>query len=76
VLMDPPYGRGLADAALAQVVAASVVEPGGWVVVEHHVDDVLAQTYGSLQLTALRRYGKTAVALFSSSHRAEKVAAS
>lgn len=76
VLMDPPYGRGLADPALARVAAAAVVEPGGWVVVEHHVDDALAQTYGSLQLTALRRYGKTAVALFSSSPRAEQVAAS
>jgi 16S rRNA (guanine(966)-N(2))-methyltransferase RsmD len=76
VLMDPPYGRGLADLALARVAAAAVVEPGGWVVVEHHVDDALAQTYGALQLTALRRYGKTAVALFSSSPRAEQVAAS
>jgi 16S rRNA (guanine966-N2)-methyltransferase len=76
VLMDPPYGRGLADLALARVAAAAVVEPGGWVVVEHHVDDALAQAYGSLQLTALRRYGKTAVALFSSSPRAEQVAAS
>jgi 16S rRNA (guanine(966)-N(2))-methyltransferase RsmD len=70
VLMDPPYGRGLADEALAQVAAAGVVGPGGWVAVEHRVDDALAVAYGSLRLTAARRYGKTAVTLFSDSHMA------
>ena len=30
---------GLADAALAQLAAARLVAPAGWVAVEHHVDD-------------------------------------
>ena len=76
VLMDPPYGRGLAAAAVAHVAAAALVQPGGWMVVEHHVDEALAPAYHALQLTALRRYGKTALTLYSSSHRAEQVAAS
>jgi 16S rRNA (guanine(966)-N(2))-methyltransferase RsmD len=71
VLMDPPYGHGLADAALAQLAAAGLVAPGGWVAVEHQVDDVLAEGYGTLRLTAARRYGKTAVALFADSRRVE-----
>lgn len=75
VLMDPPYGRRLVAPVLAQIAAAGVVEPGGWVAVEHRVDDVLAETYGPLRLTTIRRYGKTAVAVFSNSHRAEEVAA-
>ena len=75
VLMDPPYGQGLVDAALAQIAAVGVIEAGGWVAVEHGIDDVLADVYGSLQLTTIRRYGKTAVAVFSNSHRAEEVAA-
>jgi 16S rRNA (guanine966-N2)-methyltransferase len=49
---------------------------GGWVAAEHHVDDVLAVAYGALRLTATRRYGKTAVALFSDSRMVEQVAAS
>ena len=67
VFLDPPYGRGLADQALAQLAAAGLIESGGWVAVEHHVDDVLADAYGPLRLTAARRYGKTAVAVFSDS---------
>lgn len=70
VLMDPPYGRGLADETLGQLAEAGLVERGGWAAVEHRVDDVLAAAYGSLRLTAARRYGKTAVALFSDSRMA------
>ncbi len=70
VLVDPPYGRGLADEARALLAAVGLVESGGWAAVEHHVDDVLADAYGPLRLTATRRYGKTAVALFSDSRMA------
>ena len=76
VLLDPPYGCGLADGALAQLAAAGLIASGGWVAAEHHVDDVLAEAYGPLRLTAARRYGKTAVALFSDSRMVEQVAAS
>ena len=76
VLMDPPYGRGLADETLARLAAARLVRPGGWVAVEHHVADVLADAYGPLRLTAARRYGKTAVAVFSDSRMVEQAAAS
>jgi 16S rRNA (guanine(966)-N(2))-methyltransferase RsmD len=76
VLMDPPYGQGLADQALDQLATAEVLAPGGWVAVEHHVDDELAETYGGLRLTVGRRYGKTALALFVDSRMAEQVAAS
>lgn len=76
VLLDPPYGRGLADDALAQLAASGLIASGGWVAAEHHVDDVLAEAYGRLRLTAARRYGKTAVALFLESHMVDQVAAS
>lgn len=76
VLLDPPYGRGLADATLRQLSAVEVVRPGGWVAVEHHAGDELATAYGDLRLTAAKRYGKTALALFAKSQRAEQVEAS
>jgi len=76
VLMDPPYGRGLAAETLAQLDAAGLIAPGGWVAVEHQVSDQLAEAYGLLRLTAARRYGKTAVAVFSDSRMAEQAAAS
>lgn len=76
VLMDPPYGRGLAEAALEQLGAAGLVAPDGWVAVEHHVQDALAEAYGALRLTAARRYGKTALALFSNSRMVDQAATS
>jgi 16S rRNA (guanine(966)-N(2))-methyltransferase RsmD len=76
VLLDPPYGQGLADASLEQLAAGALVAPGGWVAAEHHVDDALAESYGRLRLTTARRYGKTALALFSDSRMVEQVAAS
>ena len=76
VFMDPPYGQGLADRSLTQLGGSGLVGPGGWVAVEHHVADVLAEAYGPLRLTAARRYGKTAVAVFSDSRTVEQAAAS
>ncbi len=76
VLLDPPYGRGLADATLRQLVGSDVVRPGGWVAVEYQVDEQLAPAYGDLQLTAVKRYGKTALALYARRQSAEQVEAS
>jgi pantetheine-phosphate adenylyltransferase len=64
VLLDPPYGRGLADAALRELASRNLLAPAGWAVVEHHVEDALADAYDELRLTATRRYGKTAVTLY------------
>jgi 16S rRNA (guanine(966)-N(2))-methyltransferase RsmD len=74
VLLDPPYGRGLAEQTLTQLAAAAIVAEQGWVAVEHHTDDALAEAYGQLRLTAARRYGKTGLALYT--QMAEQVAAS
>ncbi len=64
VLLDPPYGQGLVDQTLAAIAAHGLVRPGGWAMVEHHVDETPAAAYGPLRLTQARRYGKTALALF------------
>jgi 16S rRNA (guanine(966)-N(2))-methyltransferase RsmD len=64
VLMDPPYGKGLADRTLGLLAASALVRPGGWVAAEHHVDDGLAEAYGDLRLTTAKRYGKTVVSLY------------
>jgi 16S rRNA (guanine(966)-N(2))-methyltransferase RsmD len=73
VLLDPPYGRGLADATLHQLAGGDLVRPGGWVAVEHQTGDQLAPAYGELQLTAVKRYGKTALALYAKRQSAEEV---
>jgi 16S rRNA (guanine966-N2)-methyltransferase len=64
VLADPPYGREILGPLLGLVAASGVLRPGGWVAVEHHVDDRLEDEYGEIRLTRSRRYGKTALSLY------------
>ncbi len=64
VLLDPPYGRGLLDNTLGALAEHALVRPGGWVMLEHHVDEVPPSGAGPLRLTQTRRYGKTGLALY------------
>ncbi len=60
ILMDPPYGAGLAQMALDR--AAAWVAPGGWISVEVH-GETLSPPVG-LALQAERRFGKARIGLF------------
>jgi 16S rRNA (guanine(966)-N(2))-methyltransferase RsmD len=64
VLMDPPYGAGLAERLLDMLGQGPLLRPDSWVMAEHHVDDRLAETYGTLRLTTSKRYGKTVLSLY------------
>jgi 16S rRNA (guanine966-N2)-methyltransferase len=59
ILIDPPYGTGLAQAALAD--AAAALAPGGWLSVELHGEN-LALPPG-LEAAAERRFGKARIIL-------------
>lgn len=59
VMMDPPYGAGLAQPALDK--AAAWLAPGGWLSVELH-DEVLSLPEG-LEQDAGRRFGKATLLL-------------
>ena len=62
VLLDPPYSEGLVATTLERLIAAAIVRPSGWIVIEHHVDEP-PPVLPPLHLTQTRRYGKTAVTL-------------
>ena len=59
VFMDPPYGGGLAQAALER--AADWLAPGGWISVELHGEAL--DTPPGLDLAAERRFGKATLIL-------------
>jgi 16S rRNA (guanine966-N2)-methyltransferase len=59
VLMDPPYGTGLAQAALDR--APDWLAPGGWLSIELH-GEALTPPPG-LEVDAERRFGKATVIL-------------
>ncbi|HYD12146.1 MAG TPA: 16S rRNA (guanine(966)-N(2))-methyltransferase RsmD [Allosphingosinicella sp.] len=59
ILMDPPYGAGLAQAALDR--AAAWLVPGGWLSLELHGEAPVLPP--GLVLDAERRFGKATVLL-------------
>jgi 16S rRNA (guanine966-N2)-methyltransferase len=71
VFMDPPYHRGWVRRTLAALATSGIVEPGGWVVVEHGRDEEPAERVGTLVAADHRRYGDTRVALFIAAPAAE-----
>jgi len=73
VFVDPPYHRGLVARTLAALASSGVVEPGGWVVVEHGREEEPAERVGPLVCTDHRRYGDTRVALFVAESAGEDV---
>lgn len=66
VLLDPPYGRGLATEALAQLqaVAEQLLSPDAVVVVETDGRDPLPEHVGALVRTGPKRYGDTEIWLY------------
>jgi 16S rRNA (guanine966-N2)-methyltransferase len=60
VFMDPPYGKGLADKALAALVAGGWLEPGAVVVVEEAAKAEVAVPDG-FEILNDSRYGDTRV---------------
>ena len=60
ILIDPPYGAGLAQAALDR--AADWLAPGGWVSVEVHGEPL--DPPAGLEAAAERRFGKAVLHLF------------
>jgi pantetheine-phosphate adenylyltransferase len=64
VLADPPYAQRLIAETLAALSAHGLLRQGGWVMLEHHIEETPPVACGALRLTAGRRYGKTGLALF------------
>ena len=61
VLIDPPYGEGLAEAALAKIAAGPWLAPGAWLSVELGREQIALPA--TLSLEAERRFGKATILL-------------
>jgi 16S rRNA (guanine966-N2)-methyltransferase len=63
VFLDPPYGRGLGERAIASAIAGGWVAPGALVAWEEGVNP---QPPPALTLLDQRRYGESMIAIFRS----------
>lgn len=66
VFMDPPYGQGLINVALAHLVDTQCLAAHALLVCEHAAADVLADLPSDMVLSDQRRYGKTMLSFFTS----------
>lgn len=64
IFLDPPYGRGLAAATLAQLGEGQVLTAEATVVAEMSRRELPPPTAGVLSLTEVRDYGDTRVAFY------------
>lgn len=64
VLLDPPYGRGLAATTLTALEHADILAPGALVVAEHSSRETLAEHLQRLTLVQCRQYGDTRVSFY------------
>ncbi len=63
VIADPPYGRGCVQHLVERLAASPVLAGGGWLAVEHAVDEAPEDRPGLLPV-ARRRHGGTALTLW------------
>lgn len=61
ILLDPPYGAGLAQAALDRIASNGWLAPGAWISVELHREGL--DLPPNLSRAADRRFGKAEVVL-------------
>jgi 16S rRNA (guanine966-N2)-methyltransferase len=62
-LVDPPYGKGLGEKALASLVAGGWLSPGAVVVLEE-AGEIQVKTVSGLTLHDERRYGDTLLLIY------------
>lgn len=64
VFLDPPYNTSLAAETLELLGSKAALNPGAWVLAEHHHKAQLQTKYGSLELTKVYKYGETRISLY------------
>ncbi len=61
ILMDPPYGAGLAEMALKRIVDPGWLMPGGWISIE--TGEGIADVPRAFAIETERRFGKARITL-------------
>jgi 16S rRNA (guanine966-N2)-methyltransferase len=64
VFLDPPYKMKVIQQLITAMEDQALLRPSVLIIVEHDVDDVLAETVGSLELKRRAHYGDTAITIY------------
>lgn len=64
VFLDPPYGKGLIEKAMEEIVRKGVLEDGAVVIAEHSLRERPLAEYCGLTLADRRKYGDTEISFY------------
>lgn len=64
ILLDPPYGKGLLEESLEEIVRIDILNPHGIMTAEHPADQPPPPVAGPCRLYRTYRYGKIGLTVF------------
>lgn len=64
IFLDPPYGQGLAKNSLLRLGACDILNPSGFVVLEHSKREELPGIEGGLTLYKRKKYGEAFLSIY------------
>lgn len=64
IFLDPPYGKGLIEAALIEIDKKNMLTQDGLIVSEYDVNDVIPEKIGGLKIYRTIKYGRTKISLW------------
>ncbi|MEK6726424.1 MAG: 16S rRNA (guanine(966)-N(2))-methyltransferase RsmD [Deltaproteobacteria bacterium] len=64
VFLDPPYGKGLIEKTIEEIISRDILEDGAVVIAEHSLREKPLMEYDGLTLTDRRKYGDTEVSFY------------
>ena len=64
VFVDPPYGKDLVPQTLELLADGALLNPGAWIVAEHHKKEPLPEACGELVCFRKKEYGDVAITFY------------
>jgi 16S rRNA (guanine966-N2)-methyltransferase len=64
IFLDPPYGKGLIDAAIKEIDKYGLLNIKGVIVSEYDIDDVIPEKIGKIAVYRTVKYGRTKVSFW------------
>lgn len=64
IFLDPPYHKGLAEAAMDIISRRNLLKEGGYVSVETDGDEALPETFGTICILKNKKYGRISLKIY------------
>lgn len=69
VFIDPPYRKGLLPEIMKDLATCDILSSPALIVAEHYKKEEIAEKYGCLENSAIRKYGDTIISIYTKEER-------